>query len=259
MRPNPLRTSFETGSPALGGWLSIPSSVSAEAMAALGLDFICIDTQHGLIGYDASLPMLQSLTLGRATPLVRVPWKGSEQIGKALDAGAMGVIVPMINTRSEAESAVTATRYPPEGARSFGPGRAMAVEGDNYFEWSNGQVSCIAMIETEQAVDNLDEILSVDGIDAIYVGPSDLAISLGEPPRSNGMLLNRTLKKIVAACERHGVAPGIHASAALLEQRRSQGFRMVTVVADLVALRAKLAEDMASARGEVAESSDSLY
>jgi 4-hydroxy-2-oxoheptanedioate aldolase len=259
MQPNPFRESFSSGALALGGWLSIPSSVSAEAMAGLDLDYVCIDTQHGLMSYDAALPMLQALTRGRATPLVRVPWKGSEQIGKALDAGAMGVIVPMINTRAEAEEAVAATRYPPAGARSFGPGRAMAIEGADYFEWANDQITCVAMVETVEAVANLDEILSVAGIDSIYVGPSDLAISLGERPATNGPLLNEALATIVAACNKHGVVPGIHASAGLLPQRRQQGFRMVTVVADLVSLRTKLREDMAIVRSETAGPSDSIY
>ncbi len=228
-------------------------------MAALDLEYVCIDTQHGLIGYDVELSMLQALTQGRATPLVRVPWKGSEQVGKALDAGALGVIVPMVNTRSEAEDAVAATRYPPKGARSFGPTRAMAVHGAEYFEWANDQIACVAMIETVAALENLDDILAVEGIDAVYVGPSDLAISLGEQPGTNGPILNEALALIVAACKRHGVVPGIHASASLLPQRRQQGFRMVTVVADLVSLRAKLAADLAAARGGIADESTSLY
>lgn len=244
---------------ALGGWLAMPTSIAAEAMAALDLDYVCVDTQHGLVGYDASVPMLQAITLGTATPVVRVPWNEPGSIGKALDAGAMAVIVPMINDADEAGAALSATRYPPAGGRSFGPGRAQPVEGDDYFERANIDVACIPMIETSRGVERIDDILTIEGVDAIYVGPADLAVSLGEVPRTNGPALNEALDRIVAACRQHGVVPGIHGSADLLPQRVEQGFRMVTVVSDLVALRVKLAADVAQARGLDAEASNSLY
>lgn len=259
MRPNPLHERLRSGEIALGAWLSMPSSVSAEAVAAGDFDFICIDMQHGLIDYADTVPMLQALTLGTATPIVRVPQNQPGHIGKALDAGAMGVIVPMVNSRAECEAAVAAARYAPDGGRSFGPTRAMAVEGDDYVERANSDVECIPMIETAEAVSAIDDILSVPGVNAIYVGPADLSVSLGYHPRSNEPEFLDTLDTIVAACGRHGVTPGIHSNTATAQDRIDRGFRMIVVTADLVALRAKTAEDLETVRRGQAGSEAAIY
>lgn len=244
MRPNPLRVKWASGETALGGWLSIPSSVSAEAMAALGLDYVCVDMQHGLVDYSDSVAMLQAITTGSSTAVVRVPENQFGHIGKALDAGAMGVIVPMVNTEEQAREAVTAGRYAPAGGRSYGPTRVAAVEGTDYFDRANDEVSLIPMIETVEAMSNLDAILSVDGVDAIYVGPADLSISLGVDPRGDDPKLLDALDTIVDACNRHGVVPGMHTNVARAQDRMQRGFRMLTITADLVALRAKIADDL---------------
>ncbi len=259
MRPNPLREKFAAGEPALGGWLAIPSSVSAEVMATAGLDYVCIDLQHGLSHFSDAVPMLQALTLGGCTPTARVPWNEPGIIGKVLDAGAMAVIVPMVNSRAECEAAVRATRYAPEGARSFGPTRVGAVEGPGYVTEANANVTCIPMVETRQAVDSIDDILTVPGVEAIYVGPGDLAISLGHAPGSEDPEFHEALATIVDACGRHGVVPGIHATAATAAERLGRGFRMITVSADLVGLRNAIATDVATARGTTGRVSDSLY
>lgn len=251
MRDNPLRRCWADGTPALGAWATLPTSFSAELLGRLGLDYVCVDTQHGLIGYDESVPVIQALGLGSSTPLVRVPWNEPGIIGKSLDAGAMGVIVPMVNSAAEAEAAVAATRYPPAGRRSFGPIRPRHSEGDDYFARANLEVACIPMVETVQAIENLDAICEVPGVDAVYVGPSDLAVSLGLAPGDNEAEARFTeaLTAIVDGCRRHGVVPGIHASAALLARRLEQGFRMVTITADSVALARALREDVETARG----------
>ncbi len=259
MRPNPLREKFAAGEPAIGGWLAIPSSVSAEVMATAGLDYVCIDLQHGLHDYSDAVPMLQALSLGGCTPTVRVPWNEPGIIGKVLDAGAMAVIVPMVNSRAECEAAVRASRYAPEGARSFGPVRVSAVEGADYATEANAHVTCIPMIETREAVESIDEILSVPGVEAIYVGPADLAISLGHAPGSEDPEFHRALTTIVDACGHHDVVPGIHATAATAAERLGRGFRMITVSADLVALRNAVAADVATARGTTSRANDSLY
>lgn len=243
----------------LGGWLSMPTSMSAEAMAKLDLDYVVVDMQHGIIDYSDSVPMLQAITTGTATPMVRVPQNQFAYIGKALDAGAMGVIVPMVNSVGEAVAAVEACYYPPLGGRSYGPSRVMHVEGPDYWERANDTVACIPMIETVQALEALDDIVAVPGVRAVYVGPADLSISMGLHPREGGEDLHRALDLVVETCRRHDVIPGVHATPATAPDRLARGFRMVTVTADLVALRAKLSDDVDAIRGVQRDGSDSIY
>ncbi len=259
MRPNPWLEAIRSGNVAIGSWISNPSTINAEIMAAAGFDYVGIDTQHGAIDYSTMLPMLQVLSLGSATPIVRVPSCDSGHIGKALDAGARAVIVPMVNDRETCERALSYTRYSPDGERSFGPTRAVLVEGDDYFDYAADQISLIPMIETAEAMANIDDILSVPGVEAIYVGPNDLSISLGIKPNTADPRLDEAMVEIVAGCRRNGVVPGVHASAALCAKRIEQGFGMVTVSADVVALRKQVGEDLATARGTVAETITSTY
>ena len=251
-----LKARWSAGAAAHGAWLSIPSAISAEVVARAGFDYVCVDLQHGLVGYETAVAMLQAINLGASAPVVRVPWNEPGIIGRMLDAGAMAVIVPMVNSPAEARAAVAACRYAPAGARSFGPIRAFLQEGARYYAEANANVACIPMIETVQALANLDAILDVPGVDAVYVGPADLSITLGLPPGNNDDTPEfvAALEKIVAACRARGIVPGIHASAALAARRREQGFRMITVSADQLALsegmRAdlKLAKDAAVSR-----------
>jgi len=210
----------------------------AEAAARAGFDYVCIDTQHGAIEYSDVVPMIQAILLGGSSPIVRVPWNEQGIIGKMLDAGAHGVIVPMVNTVAEAEAVVNSVRYAPQGARSYGPTVA-GVRADDYPAWSAANVAAIPMIETTQAIGNIDEILAVPGIDAVYVGPADLSITLGLPPRNNdgNPDFDDALATIVAACQKAGVVPGIHANGALVPKRHAAGFRMVTATSDLLAAR----------------------
>lgn len=245
MRPNPLKIAFDSGEPALGAWISLPTSISAEIAGSAGYEYVCLDLQHGLIDYATSVPMLQALSIGSTTPVVRVPENHASHIGKALDAGAMGIIIPMVNTVEQAEAAVASCRYAPTGTRSYGPTRVVGVEGPDYWDNANTDISCIPMIETVEALANLDAILSVEGVDAIYVGPADLAISQGFGPGTNEPEFVEALDQIVAACNRHGVVPGIHATPTMARDRLDRGFRMVTITADVVSLRAKLKDDLA--------------
>ena len=246
-----LRDTLASGGEALGFWLSMPGFVGAEIAARQPVDYICVDTQHGAIDYLTSASMIQAIELAGGTPVVRVPWNEPGIIGKSLDAGAHGVIVPMVNTRAEAEAVVRSSRYVPEGARSWGPVMASQRHPDNR-AWAHETISVIPMIETRQAIDNLDEILSVPGIDAIYVGPADLSLSLGLEPSGNAdeTVLDDALATIVAACARHGVTPGIHSSGSVAQRRRDQGFRMITIGSDALALRAGFASELASAAGQ---------
>jgi 4-hydroxy-2-oxoheptanedioate aldolase len=260
MRENTALTKWRAGEPTFGTWLSIPSSVSAEVMARQGFDWICIDMQHGMIDYVDAVPMLQAISQTDCIPFVRVPWNDFGIIGKILDAGAMGVIIPMVNSVEEAKLAASACRYFPDGARSFGPIRAAYYAGADYFAHANTEVACIPMIETRQAVERIDDILSVPGITAVYVGPADLSITLGLPPRmDNDGEFVPALERIVASCQSHGVIPGIHSASALAEKRVAGGFKMITVSGDLGGMAAGAAADLRVARGTATAGSQPAY
>jgi 4-hydroxy-2-oxoheptanedioate aldolase len=255
-----LREKWSAGEETLGFWLSVPSFVSAEITARQPVDYVCIDTQHGVIDYQQSAMMIQAIDLAGGNPIVRVPWNEPGIIGKSLDAGAHGVIVPMVNTREQAEAVVRSARYVPDGSRSWGPVMAGMRHSDNR-AWAAEHIAVIPMIETAEAISNLDDILSVPGVDAIYVGPADLAISLGLDAYGNddNPIFTDALATIVAGCQRHGVVPGIHATGPQTPVRRAQGFRMITVTSDALAMRAGYASELAAARGDQASGNDSLY
>ena len=251
---------WREGRTTLGGWLAIPSSVTAEAVARCGFDYVCIDTQHGPIDYADSVPMIQAILLGGSSPIVRVPRNEPGIIGRSLDAGAHGVIIPMVNTAAEAEEATSATRYAPRGVRSWGP--TTVGLRHNYREWEPGNVACIPMIETAEAIANLDEILAVPDIDAIYVGPADLSITLGLPPDNNDghEAFDEALSTILERCAAHNIIAGIQSTGALTPKRVAAGFRMVTVATDLLAALMGINADLALARGEGPSGpSSSLY
>jgi 4-hydroxy-2-oxoheptanedioate aldolase len=245
-----LREQWSAGETTLGAWLAIPSTISAESAGRGGFDYVCIDNQHGVNDYQVSVSMMQAILLGGGTPIVRVPWNEPGIIGKMLDAGAEGIIVPMVNTAEQARAVVQACLYAPVGSRSFGPVLAMA-RVKNYPTVANDITAVIPMIETVEALKNLDEILSVPGVHAIYVGPADLSLSLGLPPGNNDDRAEFTdaLTTIVAACRRHGVVPGMHTVASLGERRLEQGFQMLTVSSDQLAMRAMMANELAQVRG----------
>ena len=258
----PLRQRWRDGETTLGGWLTIPSSVSAEITALAEFDYVCVDTQHGAIEYSDAVSMIQAILLGGSSPIVRVPWNEPGIIGKMLDAGAHGVIVPMVNSVAEAEAVVRACRYAPDGARSFGPALAAPRVDGSYVDWARDNVAVIPMIETVQAIEVLDDILAVEGIDAVYVGPADLSLTLGLPPGNNDDQASFTeaLARIVSCCGRADVVAGIHSTGSLTPKRLATGFRMVTVTSDAVALRRGLADEAARAERDPGEDSgDALY
>ncbi len=241
MRENSVKAKWRAGQATIGAWLSLPDPYAAEIMAHQGFDWLCVDMQHGMIDYPNAVAMMTAISTTNTIPLVRVPWNDPAVIMKVLDAGAYGVVVPLINTRADAESAVAACRYPPAGIRSNGANRAVLYAGNqgDYVANANEQIACIPMIETKQALENLDEILSVPGVDAVYIGPSDLSFALGLPPRmdSDVPLHVETVAKILDACRRHGVVAGIHTGGPPFSaQKVKEGFQMVTVTTDGMAM-----------------------
>jgi 4-hydroxy-2-oxoheptanedioate aldolase len=246
-----LREKWRAGEETLGLWLSAPGFVNAEITARQPVSYVCIDNQHGANDYLVTAQMFQAIELAGNVPIARVPWNEQGIIGKMLDAGAQGVIVPMVNTRAEAEAVVRSARYAPDGARSWGP-MLTSMRHPDYQRWAADHIATIPMIETAQAIENIDDILSVPGIDAVYVGPADLAISLGLPPYGNdgNPLFDDALTTIVDACRRYDVVPGIHATGPLTPLRRSQGFRMITVTGDVLAMRLGFESELAAAMGD---------
>jgi len=250
MSENSLPAIWALGGAALGGWLTIPSSFSAEIMAHGGFDWVCVDMQHGMIDFSQLVPMLQGMASSGTTPLVRVPRNEPGIIGKSLDAGAWGIIVPMVNTRQEAEAAVAACRYAPLGHRSYGPLRANISAGSDYFARANNEVTCIVMVETREAVDNVDDIVSVPGVDAVYMGPADLSVTLGLPPGPDqpDQVFTKALERVVDSCRRHHVVPGIAGNAVTAVRRIEQGFRLVEVASDVGLLGRGAAAALAQVR-----------
>ncbi len=241
---------LRTGAPKLGAFMLLPDPVAGEIMARAGWDVLTIDMQHGAIGYDDAFSLLQVLSLGSALRLVRVPSLGSELIGRMLDAGAEGIIAPMIETADQVERLVTACTYPPRGQRSFGPLRPAMVEGMTaYAATANDRILPIAMIETAAALDRLDDILAVDGLGAVYVGPTDLGISLGLPAAVDRTdpVFEDALARIVDRAAHHGVPVCMQASSRAYAKRLvDRGFSLVTACSDAELLTS-------SAKGTLAE------
>ncbi len=253
MRENRLRTLWQADQAAVNGWLAIPDSFAAETMAHQGWDTLTIDLQHGVIDYQAMVTMLQAISTTATVPIVRVPWLEPGIVMKSLDAGAYGVICPMVNTREDAQKFVAWTSYAPRGSRSFGPVRALLYAGADYPQRANETIVRFAMIETAQALDNLDAILSVEGLDAVYIGPSDLSLALGCRPVFDDVdpPVAQAIDHICERAKAHGVVAGVHNGVPDVALARvAKGFRFVTVGSDARLLAAGSQQVLARMRGK---------
>jgi 4-hydroxy-2-oxoheptanedioate aldolase len=246
-----LRMPSKDNDYSLGGWCALPSSYATELMAASGFDWLCVDWQHGMLNYADVITMLQAAAVTATPVLVRVPSSEPAWIMKALDAGAAGVLVPLVNTPADAEIAARACRYPPRGIRSWGPARAQ-LRSDPYTAASaNDSVICAVQIETPQAVENLDAILAVDGIDIAFVGPSDLAVSIGESPVLGPIpgWHAETIAEVARRAVQSGVTPGIYCgSAAAATAFAELGYRMLAVASDALLIRTGATAALAQVR-----------
>jgi 4-hydroxy-2-oxoheptanedioate aldolase len=235
MRESNVKRIWAEGGAVLNGWCSLPSGFAAELMAHLGWDSLVIDTQHGLIGYESMVSMLQGISTTNVTPMVRVSWNDPAAIMKALDAGAYGIICPMINSRAECEAFVGACRYAPRGYRSSGPIRAVLYGGPDYATKANDTIVTLAMIETREALAALDAIAATPELDAVYIGPSDLSVSLGLPhglDRSEDAVVS-AFRSVIEACRRQRIKAGIHTNSTAYAKRMIEmGFDFVTVATD---------------------------
>ncbi len=236
MRKNKLKELFKKCKTILNGWLQIPSSFSAEVMAHQGWDSCTLDIQHGVIDYSNALGMLQSLSTTEVTPLARVNWNEPGQIMKILDAGCYGIICPMVSNKKEAEKFVKACMYPPKGYRSFGPIRGLLYGGTDYAKNANDEILKLAMIETKEALDKLDEILDTPNLDGIYIGPADLSLAVGEEPgfdRPENSKAYKEILRILELTKKRNLLAGIHnGSVEYAQNMISKGFDLVTVGSD---------------------------
>ena len=248
---NPLLDAWRAGRPTVGLWCTMAGAFQAELAAAQGYDYLCLDQQHGMID-DGQIPGMAAGTSGRgAAVVIRTPGNEAWQIMKALDSGAHGVIIPMVNSGAEAARAVAACRYPPTGIRSYGPSRA-AVVHETAEPRALEAVACIPMIETAGGLDNVDEIVTTAGVDCVYVGPSDLSFALGmEPAQALGTAAHEdAIALVLDSCRRHGVTAGIQCpDGATAKRRLDQGFQMVSAGGDAPLFRRVLGHELAIARG----------
>lgn len=249
MRENRLRRRWAEGRATVNGWLKIPSAFAAEVMAHQGWDSLTVDLQHGVVDYRDAVALFQAISTTDTVPLARVPWNEPGIVMKLLDAGAYGLICPMINSGADAEAFVGACRYPPLGSRSIGPVRAVLYGGPDYQRQANDTVLALAQIESREAMESLDGILAVAGLDGLYVGPADLGLALGREPRqdSDDPVLLEAVDRVLEAAKAHGKIACMHTVTPQYARRMvDKGFHMVTISSDEGLLAGAAAEALAA-------------
>ena len=236
MRKNKLKKIFKSGKSAINGWLQIPNSFTAELMANQNWDSLTLDMQHGVIDYPNAVGMLQAISTSDVVPMARVNWNEPGQIMKILDAGAYGIICPMVSNKKEAENFVKACMYPPDGYRSYGPIRGLVYGGPDYADEANNEILKFAMIETKESLDNLDEIMKTPGLDGIYIGPADLSLAIGQKPsfdKPEGDPVYEVIMKILDHAKQNNIIAGIqNGQPEYAEKMIKKGFQLVTIGSD---------------------------
>ena len=239
MRTNHVKQAIREGRPTIGTWLSLGSVLAAERMALAGFDWLTVDLEHAPTNWETAAAMCAVVAAQGVAPLVRVPSSTDENIKRALDLGAWGVIAPMVTSADQARAVVASCKYPPEGVRSLAGGRNDVGRGTDiatYFARGNDEIFVCIQIEHTRALENLDEILAVPGVDCAFVGPQDLTASLGLPPRldSPDPRYQQALEQVVAAARRHRVGAGLMVASAEQARRRwAEGFTMVALAAEV--------------------------
>jgi len=239
MRPNPVKRDLRAGKPVVGTWLSLGSIVAGRFMARAGFNYLTVDIEHSLVDWETACHLFAAIADAGCVALARVPSNRHDHIKRVLDNGAHGIVVPMVNSREEALAAVAAAKYPPAGNRSVGGSvhaLNFAATPADYYARANDEILVVLQCEHIDAVNRADEIFSVPGIDAIFVGPNDLAASMrdpsGKPP--SGEETTRTLKRILDACKRNGVAPGIHCMhPEEVKVRADEGWQFLAITSEL--------------------------
>jgi 4-hydroxy-2-oxoheptanedioate aldolase len=248
MKTNSVRTKLKQGHPSIGTWLTLPDPLAARMMARVGFDWLTVELEHTPTNLETAATIFAIVSASGSVPLVRVPWNTGENIKRVLDTGAWGVVVPMVNSRAEAEAAVAAARYAPRGNRSIG-GQLHAVNFETdpatYYARANDQILVVLMAEHVKAIEGADEILSVPGIDVVFIGPNDLHHSLGKPPsfESDDPAFTEAVAHVLKMARKHGVSPGIHvADTAAAKRRLAEGFQFIAVASEAGMMLSKAQE-----------------
>lgn len=254
MQVNRVKQQLKAGQPSIGTWLTYPSPFVAESLATAGFDWLNVDMEHNPIDWETAALLFMAVRSQGGVPLVRIPWNHAENIKRALDCGAWGIVVPMVNSRAEAEAAVAAAKYPLRGIRSVGGSRHALSFGTNaadYWQHADDEILVVVQAEHIDAVNHADEILSVPGIDCVFIGPNDLAASMGYGPgyeREDPEVV-AAVAKVLAAARRHGVAPGIHCSSGGAVRRRiAEGFQFCALASDARLLTSAARAELQQAR-----------
>lgn len=235
IKTNPVTDKLRNGQPAVGSWLSLCSPVAAEAMATVGWDWLVVDAEHSPVGFETMVNCFRAIQLGGAIPMARVPWNDTVWIQRTLDAGALGLVVPMVNTAEDAAAVVGNMRYATKGQRSFGGSRVAAYIDGDYRTWTDQNLAVIVMIETAQAVENAEAILGTEGVVGCFIGPNDLALSMGLDPRDTGpgTVHEAAIMQVLAAAKKTGKAAGKHCfNPQELTARIGQGFQFLALSSD---------------------------
>ena len=244
-KTNPVTDKLRSGQPSVGSWLTLCSPVATETMAQAGWDWLVVDAEHSPVGFETMVNCFRAAQLGGAAPMARVPWNDTVWIQRTLDAGAMGLVVPMVNTAGDARAVVANMKYATKGQRSFGGSRVAAYVDGDYRAWADEHLAVIVMIETAQAVENAEAIMAVDGVVGCFIGPNDLALSMGVSLRETGpgTAHEAAMLEVLAACKKTGKAAGKHCfTGAEVGVRIAQGFQFLALMSD-AALMAKAARE----------------
>lgn len=238
MRQNNLKKILKSENPVICGWLHIPNSWTAEVMANAGWDCVTVDMQHGLHSIETAIQMMQAISTTETVPLARANWNNPGEIMRLLDGGAYGIICPMINTEKECESFVGACKYPPLGYRSFGPTRARVYAGMDYGDHANDEILTLAMVETCQAIENIEGICSVQGLDGIFIGSGDLKLSIKANAKNDiNELFDQAVDTVLKECQRRNLVAGVWCST--IEDAKKmidKGFKFVALKSDSMML-----------------------
>jgi 2-keto-3-deoxy-L-rhamnonate aldolase RhmA len=243
---NRLKSQLRQGQSAFGVTLAIGHPEVSYALSNLGLDWINFDTQHGALNIQTAAAMIQAMSYSQTVPFVRVPSNDLAAINKALDFGACGVIVPLVNSREDAEKAIRSSRYAPKGTRSWG--QRVAFRDPDYSTTADAEIMVIPQIETELALHNLEEIVCTDGVEAVFCGPYDLSMSLGIFCQFDNPEFVKALELIVSTCQAHDVAPGLLAPIGSTERSLRLGFKLISLGGDLPMLMGSIAKALEAAR-----------
>jgi 4-hydroxy-2-oxoheptanedioate aldolase len=230
---NPVTDKLRAGQPAVGSWLSLCSPVAAESMARVGWDWLVVDVEHSPVGFETMVNCFRAIQLGGAVPMARVPWNDTIWVQRTLDAGALGLVVPMVNTVQDAEKAVGNMKYATRGQRSWGGSRVAAYIDGDYRTWTDSNLAIMVMIETMQAVENAEAILSVEGVVGCFIGPADLALSMEATETGPGTAHEAAIMEVLRVAKRVGKAAGKHCgSGAEVSTRIAQGFQFLALSSD---------------------------